>query len=503
MLSPDRGDTGAAALLVAISLVVLCGFAALAVDLGRGFNERRQDQTAADIGVMAGAIETLGSNSKIRDLILDFTRRNVIATYSSADWQARWEGCLDPERLALNGDGFNFQPVAAPAGWTTPSGRLDCISFDAGGYVRVNLPQLEFETTFGKLMGVSELETNADAVAMIANRAGGGVLPFALLITTFDGQHACLRDGSGGHAEAPCDGPDAGNFGALESPHYGTDPDGPSRNCTGSPKKDLVAVNIAYGIDHRTIPDSDGLGVNEVRDTCANMDKGFTPDTMNTFTGLSNGVAEGLATGPIPDSIAKPLLQQGDNPKRKVYGSKLDDKPLWEYIDPSLSVSVSPTDDIPASCQAHTFDPTVGTNIPKDWDGDGVKDEPNSWEHLSACLTEHVAGGHTAPLFLDTLEDSPRFGYVPMFWENSFGSGNNWLHIKMFKAAWIQGTWWKKGSKVTTFHPGEPGSFTSGGKWKLTQLSGLVVPDATLPSGLRGSPPPGGGVNPFEPELYR
>jgi hypothetical protein len=52
------------------------------------------------------------------------------------------------------------------------------------------------------------------------------------------------------------------------------------------------------------------------------------------------------------------------------------------------------------------------------------------------------------------------------------------------------------------FHPGEPGSFT-GGNRSLIQLSGLVVPDATLPSGLRGNPPLGGGVNPFEPELYR
>ena len=503
MLSRDGDERGATALLIAISLFVLCGFAALAVDLGLGFNERRQDQTAADVGVMAGTIETLGPNTKIRDLILDFTRRNVVATYSSADWQARWEGCQDPERLDLNGDGFNFQPVAVPAGWTTPSGRLDCISFDAGGYVRVNLPQLEFETTFGRLMGVSELETNADAVARIANRGGGGILPFALLSTTFDGQHACLRDGSGGHAEEPCDGPDAGNFGALESPHYGTNPDGPSRNCTGSPKKDLVAVNIAYGIDHRIIPDSDGLAANEVRDTCANMDNGLTPDTMNTFTGLSNGVPEGLATGPIPGAIADPLLQKGDNPKRNVYGNPLDDKPLWDYIDPSLSVSTSPADDIPASCEAQTFDPTVGTNVPKDWDGDGAEDEPNSWEHLSACLTEYVAGGHTAPLFLDTLKDSPRFGYVPLFWEDSFGSGNEWLHVQVFKAAWIQATWWKKGGTVTVFHPGEPGSFTGGGSWSLIQLSGLIVPDAALPSELRGNPPPGGGVNPFQPELYR
>ena len=98
MLSAGHPERGATAILVALSLFLLLGFAAIAIDLSVGFNERRQDQTAADIGVMAGAIETLGPNTKIRDLILDFTRRNVVATYDSADWQSRWEGCEDPER---------------------------------------------------------------------------------------------------------------------------------------------------------------------------------------------------------------------------------------------------------------------------------------------------------------------------------------------------------------------------------------------------------------------
>jgi hypothetical protein len=501
MLIARRLERGATAILVALSLFLLLGFAAIAIDLGLGFNERRQDQTAADIGVMAGAIETLGPNHQIRDLILDFTRRNVIATYTSADWQARWEGCMDPGRVELNADGFNFQPVAAPAGWDTPSGRLDCISFDAGGYVRVNLPQLEFETTFGQLMGIDELETSAAAVARIASRSGGGILPFALLSSAGQGQHVCMRDGSGGHAEEPCDGPDAGNLGALQSIHYGTQPEGPSRNCNGIPKKDVVAVNIAYGIDHRIVLDPDGLAKNAVRDTCKNMDNGLSPDTMNTFTGLSSGVQEGLATGPVPDGLVAPRLQQGDNPKRNVYGRPLDDKPLWEYIDPSLSVSVAAPDDIPASCQRFTFDDS--TQTPHDWDGDGSNDESESWEHLSACLGEYVAGAHTSPLFLETLEESPRFGYVPQFWGNSFGSGNSWLTVRTFRATWLQGTWWKKGSKVTVFHPGESGTFTAGGKWGLIQVSGIIVPDTSLPGVLRGKTPPGGGVNPFEPELFR
>ncbi|MFN2487641.1 MAG: hypothetical protein ABR609_13730 [Acidimicrobiia bacterium] len=39
--------------------------------------------------------------------------------------------------------------------------------------------------------------------------------------------------------------------------------------------------------------------------------------------------------------------------------------------------------------------------------------------------------------------------------------------------------------------------------YDLMQLSGLVVPDGALPEELRGTPGPGGGLNPYLPELYR
>lgn len=495
-------DRGASAVIIAMSLLVLIGFAAIAIDLANGFNERRQDQTAADVGVMAGAIETLGPNTAIRDQILDFTKRNVIADYTAADWQARWESCVDTERASLNSSGYNFVPVTAPTGWSVAT--LDCISIDAGGFVRVNLPDLEFSTTFGRVFGIDELRTNADAIARIGNRGGGGILPFGLLSTASEGQHVCLRDSSGGHAEEPCDGPDAGNFGAIESPHYGTQPDGPARNCTGSPKKDVLAVNIAIGIDHRVIPDADASSVNEVRDTCGNMDSGGTPDTINTFQGLSQGLEQGIATGPVPGGYT-PRLQQGSNPKRNIYGSSLDDKPLWEYIDPTLSASSG--DDLPMECERDTFDNSAEPDF--DWDGDGTLDRPESWEHLSACLETYVNGNggshpaaYTATLFADNLDDSPRFSYVPQFHESTWPSGNGWRHILQFKANWIQGTWWKKGNNINVFHPGEAGSFSGGGNWSLIQLSGIVIPDSALPERLRGTSG-GSGLNPFEPELWR
>ena len=49
-------ERGATAVLVAASLFMLMGFAALVVDVGAGFNERRQDQSAADFAVLGGAL---------------------------------------------------------------------------------------------------------------------------------------------------------------------------------------------------------------------------------------------------------------------------------------------------------------------------------------------------------------------------------------------------------------------------------------------------------------
>ena len=486
-------ERGASAILIAFTLLLLLGMAALAVDMGFGLSERRNDVTAADVGVMAGAVDSLASNAVVRDQILSFTRQNLPTAYSDAQWQTLWQGCTDSELATLNASGHNFIPVAPPAGWTVSSPW--CISIDPAGFVRVSLPGQVVDTTFGRVLGMNQLQTKADAIARWASRSGGGILPFGLLAIAGDGTHVCLRDASGGHAEEPCDGPDAGNFGALESPLYGNVALGTSQNCTGSPKKDVLAINIALGLDHRVVPDADGLVSNELQDTCGVINGGDTPDTLNTFQGLSNGTQEGIATGPVPGGFT-PRLQQGSNPKRSVYGFNLDDRPLWYYLDGTLA-----TPAIPASCVKSTFDNVTQPLF--DWDGDGTLDLAESFQHMSRCLTDYVAAGGTTIMFLDTVGDSPRFSYVPQFWESTFPSGNGWRHILRFKSTWLQTTWWKKGGTVTPFSPGEPGVFVVGGNWALIQLSGIVIPDPSLPFDLRGTPGPGGGLNPFIPELYR
>ena len=214
-LSGPESERGAAALFIALCLVLLLGMAAFAIDYGFGLNERRVDVAAADIGVMAGAVESLGTTADIRDQILSFTRLNLSTVYTNAEWQTLWQGCQDTELAGLNTSGFNFIPGRGACGMDVQSPW--CISTDPAGFVRVRLPNQIVETHFGRVLGVQELATNADAIARLAPRGGGGILPFGLLATAGDGTHVCLRDGSG-----TCPGtvrrPDAGNFGALEAP---------------------------------------------------------------------------------------------------------------------------------------------------------------------------------------------------------------------------------------------------------------------------------------------
>ena len=283
---------------------------------------------------------------------------------------------------------------------------------------------------------------------------------------------------------------------------------------TGSPKKNVLAVNIAVGLDHDIAIDLDGAAGSEVRDDCSAPP--FFPDTLNTFQGLSNGTEEGLLSGPVPFSATPRLQQSPTEWEDSIFGWSLDDKPLWEFIDPSLDPNPPISSDIPDSCDPDSFDDSLP---PEDWDRptDATPDLNKSWKHMWVCLQDYADGGHAEVMFLDTIAQpnlslSSRFAYVPQFWEPSWPTGNGWRHVKAFRAVFLQTVWFGTGNdnKIRIFNPGEACvkaddsvcSYTDN-PGALRQLAAFTFPDASLPEHLRGTAAGSGTLNPFTTELFR
>jgi hypothetical protein len=364
------------------------------------------------------------------------------------------------------------------------------------------------------------------AVARIFTSAPGGILPFGLASGAGGGEHLCLSDAPPGLADNPCEGGVTGNFGVIKARIYGVAPF-IAQPCNAAPIGDVLAFNIARGIDHTVVQDPDGLVSNEVRDSCYNP---FV-DTLNTDTGWpNNGTQEGLV-GPVPGGFT-PRLELSTNLATIVNGEQVDDTPPWSYLLPAANgsdgnpdyggASTPDTgDDAPASCDPAEF--TGGgpmdwniDGIPDDYNEDGIPDQRGTWQHFAICLRQYVGdvdfdgtGGGTEYSAViidpDILDNEARFAYVPQFWESSLGNGNDWLHIQRFRAVYLQSTGWKKGNDYIFQHPGEGCTGCDSG-WSMISLSAFTFPDDALPIELRGDPLPGGAgdeINPFQTELYR
>ena len=537
----SRAEQGATAVVVAISMLVIMGFAALVIDLGAGFNERAQDQSAADTGVMAGALSFSISAGQVRDDLLDIVAANLDQTYTPTDWLALWDSCQDAGRPA------NYQPVPSLAGMTNST--IDCISIAATGYVRVRIPDQMQSTTFGKILGSGQLVTSAVAEAKLQSTLGSsGVLPFGLLGSATDGSQLCLSSAPPGVSQLPCTGDDSGNFGELNSPLFGKPELGTSADCPNNPGAGILSQNIAVGIDHiigqdtyystfpvpgypsnpgNNPPDPDPTygdwGAWQI-DRCtpvggglAVASDGVPVNTMLANTGfdgdaVQNGLV-GVTDGSLFSDGLPSRLQRGTNDKRELVTKaaipkvgaalvtwSLDNKGLWEYLLPSA-----------ASVEGGKCNPT---NSAYQTGG-----RPAT-VLISECLSDYVANGDTFQIFsLDILE-SPRFSFVPQFWYSQWGSGSHFQPVHGYRPVYLGGLWFNcnagtdcDGSTGVEFFPGEGSDIMCDGDLpscsssskvntlSLKQLSGWLLPDSAVPPEAFGGP--GGTLWPFTVELYK
>ena len=248
---------------------------------------------------------------------------------------------------------------------------------------------------------MQELATNADAIARLAPAAE---VAASSLSDSGDGGrwHPCLLPRlNGGHAQEPATDRTPATSGRWKLRCTAIRPSVPRRTATARRKGEVLAINIAVGIDHRVVPDADGSPGNELLDQCSVINVGQTPDTLNTFQGLSDGTAEGLATGgPLPAWIdAAPTAGKQLNPNGPRIRTRRCPAVAVHRSQPGWSRCWR--DDPEFLCEIDVrqrFQPRPGLGRRRNSGSSGIL------QHMSRCLIDHVAAAKGPVLFLETFE---------------------------------------------------------------------------------------------------
>ncbi len=410
-----QDDRGASAILVAASLVLLMGFAAVAIDLaGKGFNERRQDQSAADVGALAavqfarpvdlGNLDCSGYSgltlSRCNGAVEAMAVAN--ATLDSPLTLADW---TDPARCGAPPAGFTVSPITECVAFTTNNQRA-----------WVQIPTIDTPTTFGRIIGFASISTTADAIAGSSFGVPGGVLPFLLPGSATDGDYNCLKTGPNPKFGA-CDPlPSSGNFGSMDFFLYGNEDLDYSIKCNGDTNGRLVA-NIARGIDHPLgIHPGPPYPTTEDKEEQGNCpDWNAEPNMAEGQTGVGSNLEQGMlygdsayAAAPYPGRIQTPdnngfLVRNGGGSTAEAW---VDDTPLWTYLKTDLP---------PGLC--NPIDP-IDTPL-----------------EMLACIA--WAKSTKTEIFTDDLVNSRRYGWTPEIWEDDFKKGTATYHIKDFRPVYI------------------------------------------------------------------
>ncbi|MGQ0848913.1 MAG: pilus assembly protein TadG-related protein [Actinomycetota bacterium] len=415
-------DRGATALLVALCLLLLIGFAALAVDVGGAFDDRRQQQSAVDAGTLAAvqyanlndlpmpaqcAFGSLKQRAACRG---SFEAMRVVAGGLNSRFSlADWTGCTD-----TGDDTAQYTVGAVLADGVTPL--FDCISFTSNlKKGRVWLPTTQVPTSFGRVLGTTSIDISSMAEAGADIQSSSDVLPFALGPTGTGGSQACLFANPTANLDvAPCNGPVQGNFGFLDISLYGNDIFPTITKCTGDTQGNL-ATNLALGTDHELSIWQLGDPVHNDRLECeiftAQPNEVLT-QTGGSNTGLENGLFKGinspLAEGRLvckdgdPEEIGRIPKTSGGACVDVVnnFPEFVDDTPLWNFLTGPGIAFTAPT------CSA-----------------------VDNRQEMEACLiawrTKALITPNPPPLFTADVLGSPRFAAVPSLnFDPSNGSGN-------------------------------------------------------------------------------
>ena len=294
----------------------------------------------------------------------------LAGTKTFVAWQADWAACADPAK------GAEF----------TVTSYSDCISFTGSlSKMRFQLPAVDSAAPFARVIGVNNLQTDAAVEVIITLQARGNVLPFGLPGSAADETEICRKTGANPKNVPPCDGPDTGNFQFLDISEYGNEEMNTSTVCAGQTNTRL-ARNIARGVDHPILEAANnGLAYRVDITGCTQGNINYGPYSLTTDPGnkvgvLDNGFIDGVSGLPGRFSLSSETVLLG--------GKTIDDEPLWEYLNAA---------------------------------GQTLCGAVSDHDAMAACLASWSSGD--GMIFDDSLADSPRFGWVPLFWNAGLGAG--------------------------------------------------------------------------------
>ncbi len=497
MQSLNSEDRGATALFLAVVLMLLLGVAAVAVDLAQGWNERRQDQTAVDVAAVAGALSFNTNQTTIANQVMATARENLDTAYTNTEWNDLWTACAGPPPSG-------FVPINHSSLGTIP-----CIGINPS-FLWVRLPEQIVETSFGKVLGVDQLSTGAEAIVTLLGSSGGGALPFAIRGNAGSGE-VCLDTGP--NPEEPCDGNESGSFGNIAPPLFGNEILNTTPSCGNqSSANNYVPESIAMGIDHilwnfsqadwaaSGWDPNDATGNNTVRndpntqlDECidtggpvAQPKDGIPINTVYVDTGNNTkaDITEGLVTGVnFPDGDDARLTRSTNT--RNVKGYELDNNALWSYL--------MPYD--PSGTSGHTVAVCDGPTIRALPDIDAKNDA------MRLCLEGYPTSGGPQ-IFTDGIMSTPRLGVAPRLWHNNFGNGITFRPIKSFDLVFIHGVWFKQGGSAVPFFPDDGTAPFTAGSFPVEQVTAHLLLDSMVSEEVHTAL--GGFSNDtWQPEIYQ
>lgn len=451
-----KNERGASAILIALSMLVFMGFAAIAVDGSMAIDERRQEQAGVDAGALSAGLSAQASPVQTgcsgSGLSLAACNGAVVAMEiinQNADTPYTASAFDNPTLCSNSAFPPEFQSSGGGRISVVNSQSLDCIRWTSNlDKVHVILPITQVATTFGRLMGRTSIAVNAKAEAEAVIKHPGQVIPFVVGPTGAAANLGCLYQPTNGIAQPPCMGSEAGNFGYMKPYLYGDDIFNTPIECSSSVVQPGIAASLAKGADHIYALNPSVPGIANDRFHCAN--KNQLIDEIDVRTGATAGAIEEGALGLVFGTEGRLRCKDGDSTEpswfdpllsssacadvNNNHAEDLDSTPLWDFIDPGAASE----------------------------SGGACNSSISNRSGMEACLAAWRAwGAHTIPLFTTDLATSPRFAWVPRVNIDPFSGGSGFYTIEEFLPVYLQTIYLRcsgGGGCDVAFDPGQTAS---------------------------------------------